>query len=194
MTTGNDFEAVFSRRPLGRTKDRDLRGAATILTLSHSEVVVKTLRLADIAAGLFLTLLGLMALWASSTIVTTMEHRLSPRALPYTVGLLIFGCGVGMAIKAWRSHGPASAIQWPDGTGIRTIVVTLASIGFYNAFLNLLGLPVATFLYIAGSIWYLNRTKWITALLSGLVCGVLSHYVFINLLGLSFPEGIFFKV
>lgn len=192
MTTGNDFEAVFSRRPLGRTKDRDLRGAATILTLSHSEVVVKTLRLADIAAGLFLTLLGLLALWASSTIVTTMEHRLSPRALPYTVGLLILFCGVGMAAKAWRFRGPDSEIKWPDPVGIRIILVTLASIGGYNALMNLLGLPVTSFLYITFSIWYLNRTKWLTALLTGLICGITSHYVFIRMLGLSFPEGIFF--
>jgi putative tricarboxylic transport membrane protein len=161
--------------------------------IGYSEVAVKTLRSADIAAGLFLAVLGLLTLWASSTIVTTMEHRLSPRALPYAVGILIAGCGVGMAVKAWRSRGPGAAIDWPDATGVRIIVVTLLSIGLYNALMNLLGLPSATFLYIAGSIWYLKRAKWITALLTGLACGILSHYVFISLLGLSFPEGILFK-
>jgi len=154
---------------------------------------VKTLRSADIVAGGFLALLGLLTLWAGSNIVTTMEHRLSPRALPYAIGILIFGCGLGMAVKAWRSRGPDSAISWPDGVGVRTNLVMLAAIGLYNGFLNLLGLPIATFLYIAGSIWYLNRAKWITALLTGLACGILSHFVFISLLGLSFPEGIFFK-
>jgi putative tricarboxylic transport membrane protein len=154
---------------------------------------VKTLRSADIVAGWFLAVVGLLTLWAASTIVTTMEHRLSPRALPYAVGILLFGCGIGMAMKAWRSHGPGPTISWPDGTGVQTNVVTLAAIGLYNGFLNLLGLPIATFLYIALSIWYLNRTKWVIALLTGLVCGVLSHYVFIRMLGLSFPEGIFFK-
>jgi putative tricarboxylic transport membrane protein len=161
--------------------------------IGHAEVVVKTLRSADIVAGIFLAVLGLLTLWAASNIVTTMEHRLSPRALPYAIGILIFGCGIGMAVKAWRSKGAGPVIQWPDAIGIRIIGVTLAAIGLYNAFLNLLGLPIATFLYIAGSIWYLNRTKWITALLTGLACGILSHFVFISLLGLSFPEGIFFK-
>ena len=84
-------------------------------------------------------------------------------------------------------------IQWPDAIGIRIIGVTLAAIGLHNAFLNVLGLPIATFLYIAGSIWYLNRAKWTTALLTGLICGTLSHFVFIRMLGLSFPEGIFFQ-
>ena len=154
---------------------------------------MKTLRSADIVGGCFLSVLGLLTLWAASTIVTTMEHRLSPRALPYAVGLLIFGCGVGMAAKAWRARGADSAIGWPDAAGIRTIVVSLAAVGLYNGFLELLGLPLATFLYIALSIWYLNRAKWATALLTGIVCGVVSHYVFIRLLGLSFPEGVLFK-
>jgi putative tricarboxylic transport membrane protein len=156
-------------------------------------VAVKTLRSADIAAGLFLTVLGLLTLWASSSIVTTMEHRLSPRALPYAVGLLILFCGIGLMIKAWRYRGPDSEIKWPDSAGIGIIMVTLAGIGFYNALMNLLGLPITSFLYITFSIWYLNRTKWFTALLTGLICGITSYYVFIRMLGLSFPEGIFFR-
>jgi hypothetical protein len=156
-------------------------------------VVVKTLRSADIATGFFLAMLGLLALWASSSIVTTMEHRLSPRALPYAVAFLILFCGIGIAIKAWRFRGPDPEIKWPDRVGINIIVVSLASIGFYNAFMNLLGLPLATFFYITFSIWYLNRAKWLTALLTGLICGIASYYVFIRLLGLSFPEGFFFK-
>lgn len=154
---------------------------------------MKTLRSADLTTGIFLTIVGLLTLVASTTIVTTMEHRLSPRALPYAVGLLIFGCGIGMAIKAWRFRGPDPVIEWPDGMGVRIVLITLVSIGLYNGLMNLLGLPVATFLYIAFSIWYMNRTKWLTALLTGLVCGVMSHYVFINLLGLSFPEGVLFR-
>lgn len=154
---------------------------------------MKTLRSADIATGLLLAMLGLLALWASSSIVTTMEHRLSPRTLPYAVGLLVLFCGLGIAIKAWRFRGPDPEIKWPDRVGIRTIIVSLVSVGFYNALMDLLGLPLATFLYITFSIWYLNRAKWLTALLTGLVCGIGSYYLFIRLLGLSFPEGFFFK-
>ena len=154
---------------------------------------MKTLRSADITAGLFLAMLGFLTLWASSTIVTTMEHRLSPRTLPYAVGLLVLFCGLSIAIKAWRFRGPNPEINWPDRVGIRTIIVSLVSIGFYNGLMNLLGLPLTTFLYITFSIWYLNRAKWLTALLTGLICGIASYYLFIRLLGLSFPEGVFFR-
>jgi putative tricarboxylic transport membrane protein len=154
---------------------------------------MKTLRSADIVGGCFLSVLGLLTLWASSNIVTTMEHRLSPRALPYAVGLLILGCGVGLAAKAWRLRGPDKAVDWPDTAGTRTIIVTLAAIGLYNGLLELLGLPLATFLYVTLSIWFLNRTRWAAALVTGIACGVISYYVFISLLGLSFPEGVLFK-
>lgn len=153
---------------------------------------MKTLRSADIAAGLFLMVLGVLTLWASSQIVTTMEHRLSPRALPYTVGILIIGCGAGMAFKARRSQSAGSRIAWPDRAGVGIVLVTLVAVGLYNAFLNLLGLPLATFLYVGFSIWSLKPGKWITAAVTALVCGLLSHFVFIRMLGLSFPEGTLF--
>jgi len=162
-------------------------------SVGSREVHVKTLRSADMAAGIILAAIGILTLWASTTIVTTMEHRLSPRALPYAVGFLLAACGVGMALKARRFRGPDTPIEWPDGIGTRTILVALVSIGLYNGLMNLLGLPIATFLYIAFSIWFLDRAKWLVALVTGLVCGLASHYVFIGLLGLSFPEGIFFQ-
>ena len=58
--------------------------------------------------------------------------------------------------------------------------------------MNPLGLPLSTFLYVTFSIWYLKRSKWLTAIVIGLIFGVASYYVFIRLLTLSFPEGFLF--
>ena len=117
-----------------------------------------------------------------------------PRALPYAVGFLVLFCGIGIAIKAWRFRGPDPEIKWPDRVGINIIIVSLASIGFYIALMNLLGLPLATFLYITFSIWYLKRAKWLMAMVTGLISGIISYYLFIRLLGLSFPAGFLFEV
>ena len=76
--------------------------------------------------------------------------------------------------------------------GIRTIMVTLASLACYIALMDPLGLPLASFVYIAFSIWYLKRSKWLTAIVIGLITGVVSYYLFIRLLALSFPEGSLF--
>jgi hypothetical protein len=59
--------------------------------------------------------------------------------------------------------------------------------------MNPLGLPLSTFLYVTFSIWYLKRSKWVTAIVIGLIFGVVSYYVFIRLLKLSFPVGFLFE-
>jgi hypothetical protein len=56
-----------------------------------------------------------------------------------------------------------------------------------------LGLPLSTFLYVTGSIWYLKPEKWGTAIVTGLVVGIVSYIVFIELLQLSFPMGFLFE-
>ena len=71
-------------------------------------------------------------------------------------------------------------------------MVTLASLACYIALMNPLGLPLASFVYIAFSIWYLKRSKWPTAILIGLITGVVSYFLFIRFLALSFPEGSLF--
>jgi len=150
---------------------------------------VKTQRVADIAVGCLVALFGIFVLFASTWISVAGVHRLSPRAFPYALGVLLFFCGAGLALKTWSLRGEDPAIAWPDGEGIRTIVGSLVSLACYIALMNPLGLPLATCLYIAFSIWYLKREKWLTALVIGLITGLISYVLFIRLLGLSFPAG-----
>jgi putative tricarboxylic transport membrane protein len=154
-----------------------------------SEVGVKTQRVADIAVGCLVAALGAFVLFASTWISVAGVHRLSPRTFPYTVGVLLLACGLALALKSWTLRGEGPVIAWPDRVGIRTIVVSLVFVACYIALMNLLGLPLATFLYLALSIWYLNRSKWVTAVVIALITGVVSYYLFIHLLGLSFPAG-----
>jgi putative tricarboxylic transport membrane protein len=152
-------------------------------------VIVKTQRSADIAVGCILAFLGLVILYASTLISVRGAHRLSPRTLPYIVGYLIFFCGIGLAVKSWRFRGKDIKLNWPDREGIMIILVNLISLAFYIILMNPLGLPLSTFLYVTFSIWYLKRSKWVTAIVIGLIFGVVSYYVFIRLLTLSFPAG-----
>jgi putative tricarboxylic transport membrane protein len=144
---------------------------------------------ADIAVGCLVALLGVFVLVASTSISESVAHRLSPRTFPYVVGGLLVVCGVGLAVKSWSIRGEDFAIAWPDAAGVRTIAITLVILTGYIALLNWLGLPLATFLYVTLATWYLNRAKWLTATMIGLITGVISYAVFIRLLGLSFPAG-----
>jgi putative tricarboxylic transport membrane protein len=150
---------------------------------------VKTQRVADIAVGCLVALLGVFVLVASMSISTAVAHRLSPRTFPRVVGGLLVVCGIGLALKSWSIRGQDFAIAWPDAEGVRTVTATLAFLAGYIALMNWLGLPLATFLYVTLATWYLNRAKWLTASVIGLITGVTSYVVFIRLLGLSFPAG-----
>lgn len=154
---------------------------------------MKTQRVADIYAGWFIALVGVFVLISSTWISVAGVHRLSPRTFPYVVGFLLVACGIGLALKSQslRSEGPT--IAWPDGGGIRTITITLVLVACYIALMNLLGLPLATFLYLSLAIWYLNRSRWLMALTIGLITGAISYYLFIRVLGLSFPAGFLFE-
>ena len=142
--------------------------------------------------GCIIGLLGLFVLYAATMISVRGEHRLSPRTFPYFVGFILLFSGGGLAVKSWRFQGKDTQLKWPDREGITIILVNLASLAGYIILINLLGLPVSTFLYVTFTTWYLNRSKWVTAIVVGLVFGVVSYYVFISLLGLSFPEGFLF--
>ncbi|MBM4315133.1 MAG: tripartite tricarboxylate transporter TctB family protein [Deltaproteobacteria bacterium] len=153
---------------------------------------MKTQRAADIAVGCFIALFGIFIIYASTFITGGAAHRLPPRTFPMTVGILLLLCGGGLALKSWSIREADLAISWPDREGFRTILVMLASLACYIALMNPLGLPVATFLYVAFSIWYLKRSKWLMAIVISLITAVVSYALFIRLLGLSFPEGFLF--
>jgi putative tricarboxylic transport membrane protein len=154
---------------------------------------VKTQRVADIAVGCLIALFGSFVLFASTWISVAGVHRLSPRTFPYVVGLLLVACGIGLALKSWTLRGEGPTIAWPDAVGFRTITVSLVCVACYIGLMNLLGLPLATFLYLTLATWYLKRSKWVAAVAIGLITGVTSYVLFIRLLGLSFPAGVMFE-
>ncbi len=152
---------------------------------------MKTQRSADIASGCFLTALGLVTIFAATKITGGMEERLPPRTLPYVVGVIISISGALLAIRSWRLHGENPRIKWPDRAGIIRVVVTIVSLGLYLALMDLIGLPISTFLYVSFSVWYLGKYRIWYPLLIGFLSGVVSYLVFIYLLELSFPVGPF---
>ena len=173
--------------------DSNLRRRRPSENAVHQEVVVKTQRAADIVVGCGVALFGVFILYASTFITGGAAHRLPPRTFPMVVGFLLLFCGIALAIKNWSLRGADLAINWPDKEGFRTNVVTLVSLGCYIALMDPLGLPLASFLYIAFSIWYLKRSKWLMALVISLITALTSYYLFIRLLGLSFPAGFLFE-
>ena len=154
---------------------------------------MKTQRSADIAGGSFIALLGLATLIAGTQITGELEERLPPRTLPYVVGSILLICGAILALRSWRFRGIDPAIKWPDRRGAIRIVVSIVSLSLYLASMDLLGLPLSTFLYVSFSVWYLGKYRPWYPLLIGFLSGVTAYVVFIYLLELSFPIGPFLE-
>ncbi len=136
---------------------------------------MKTIRQADIVIGCFLAVLGLFVLYAASNIRLGVERALSPRFFPSAMGILIFVCGAGLAVKSWRFKGEDPKIHWPDRQGLIIVLVSLGLLAVYILLMKPLGLPLSTFLYVTFSIWYLKPAKWVTAIVIGLITGIVSY-------------------
>ena len=152
---------------------------------------MKTQRTADIVVGCGIALFGAFIIYASTLITGGAAHQLPPETFPMVVGILMLLCGSALAFKSWSIRGVDLAIHWPDREGVRTLLVVLASVAVYIILLKPLGLPIASFLYIAFSIWYLKKSKWLLALVISLITAAISYILFIRLLALSFPAGPF---
>jgi len=139
--------------------------------------------------GCGIALFGIFIIYASTLIKVGTPHQLPPETFPMVVGILLLVCGAALALKSWSIKGADLAIHWPDREGIRTILVVLAGLAGYILLMNPLGLPIASFLYIAFSIWYLKRSKWLLAIVISLITALISYWLFIRLLALSFPAG-----
>jgi putative tricarboxylic transport membrane protein len=144
---------------------------------------------ADIVSGGVIALLGAVVILAASQIRGDVEERLPPRTLPYVVGFMTFAGGLALAVKSYRFRGEDPEIRWPEKDGWARIVVNLLLLALFTALMDPLGMPIATALYVAAAIWYMDRKRVLAALLAGAGSAVIVHYLFIRLLGLSFPLG-----
>jgi hypothetical protein len=152
---------------------------------------VKTQKSADIWSGFFLAGLGVVILAASTRITGGLEERLPPRTLPYIMGFTILASGILLVIRAWRYRGDNPAIHWPDRPGAVRIGVILVSLAVYIALIDPLGMPISTALYLASQVYFLSHGRYriLSALLTGVLSGLVVYYLFIQFLELSFPVG-----
>ncbi len=151
---------------------------------------MRSQRRGDIVAGCFVALLGAVVIIAASQIRGDAEERLPPRTLPYAVGVMTLAGGAGLAVKSWRFRGKDLEIPWPGRDGAARIAVNLLLLALFVALMEPLGMPISTALYVTVSVWYIDRKRIVAALLTGAGSGVVVYFLFIRLLGLSFPMGL----
>lgn len=150
---------------------------------------MKSQRVGDIISGVFLVLLGLVVVVAAFQIKGAPDVRMQPRTLPLILGCIVVMAGAALAFRAWRYRGPVRTVPWPDRTGIRRVLTTLAALAVFLFLMDPLGMPLGSSLLVGFLVWYLGGYRPVYAGLLGLGMGGLIYLVFIRLLNLSFPIG-----
>ena len=146
-------------------------------------------RKCDIVAGSVIALLGAVAVYAASQIKGDVDERLPPRTLPYIVGILLLFSGAALSFKSLRATGTDSDVGWPERDGWIRIGVNLLLLALYVALIGVAGMPIATFLYVAATIWYLDRKRIVGALVTGVCSSLVVYFLFMKLLELPLPMG-----
>jgi putative tricarboxylic transport membrane protein len=134
--------------------------------------------------------IGMVTLVASRGIKAMAGESLNPRTLPAMVGWAMVLCGAGILYTGWRYRGDPVPVQWPDKLGQRRLVATAALLLAYVIFIEPIGFPIVTAVFVAAHSWYLGRYRPWLSILGGGVTGIIVYYVFMEFLELTFPLGL----
>lgn len=149
---------------------------------------MRTQRTADLWAGLFLAGLRVVVLTAALQIKTAVGERLPPATLPLALGAFLVLGGLLLSLRSWRSRQEGAAVDWPRGGDAWRLAASFLGLTAYLAMIEPLGMAVASGVFTWGLVWYLDR-RWLRALMIAAVTGLVTHYVFVAVLGLTLPQG-----
>jgi len=152
--------------------------------------VFETRRSTDIAAGIFLAVLGLTAVVASTGIHEGAGGQLHPRTFPMILGgLLVIGGGLLALHAALAKTCDGKTIAWPDRNGWKLLAIAMAGLVFYVVVSQTLGFLVSALLFVPWFIRYFGRYSHPVAWSCGLGIALFIYLVFVRLLQLTLPVG-----
>jgi hypothetical protein len=113
-----------------------------------------------------------------------------PAFLPFWLGLVMALLALAMLVRNLKDKNAGEA--WlPEGKARRRVVAVIVITILFVALLKVLGMVVASVLYLAVLMRYLERNPWrLTAAVSLGAAGV-NYLVFAYWLKVPFPEGMF---
>lgn len=132
--------------------------------------------------------------WATAQIPTLeIGDPLGPKAFPRLlgVGLLISAAMLLAEILKARKSEPAAEPGEPEDTSTYKIVAgVVVATGIYFALFEPLGYAISTSLFLLAMTYYFNKGKLLTNVLTSILYGFISYYVFTTLLGVNLPRGV----
>jgi putative tricarboxylic transport membrane protein len=134
--------------------------------------------------------------WATSQIPTLeIGDPLGPKAFPRLLGVgLLIAAAMLLAemlkeSKARKSE-PAAAEEPQDTSTYKIVAGVVVVTAIFFALFEPLGYAISTSLFLLVMTWYFNKGKRWTNILTSLIYGFASYYIFTSLLGVNLPRGI----
>jgi putative tricarboxylic transport membrane protein len=148
-------------------------------------------RSADRIAGAALLALALaFAAGALRSYAYWGENGPGPAFLPFWLGLVMALLATMLLASAARAREPGE--PWlPRGEGLLRIAIVLGASVAYVALLEVLGMAIATALFLIVLVRWPDRRPWTTAITIGVAVAALNYVVFTRWLRVPMPIGPF---
>ena len=118
------------------------------------------------------------------------ENGPGPAFLPFWLGLVMAGLGALLLISALRARDPGE--PWlPRGEGLRRLALVMGATIAFVALLKLLGMVLATVLFLVTLMRRLGLHSWPLTLAVALAMAGFNFLVFTFWLQVPFPVGVF---
>ncbi len=145
----------------------------------------------DMVVSVVFFLMGVWVLWQASMLPTFSVFGPGPEFMPKLAGILLLLLSTIVFVSSSRSHEPLPEGFIPDRSGVMRVVLILAGLMVYTALLDLVGYLPMTFAYSLFMLLTMWRARWYLSLLvTAAISGGL-YWVFVMLLEVPAPRGIF---
>jgi hypothetical protein len=146
-------------------------------------------RRADQIAGIAITVFGAIVLSQAVKSRPGMAERLDPRTVPLVLSGALVIAGLTLVVNARRYGSDAGTLDWPNLKGGTRVAVSVFAFAAYAVALSLVGMAVATAVFVALVEWFLDRGSVIRAGVWGLASGFGASLIFVALLAVQLPSG-----
>jgi putative tricarboxylic transport membrane protein len=148
---------------------------------------------ADLTVGLFVLLLGALALWQTGVIpASPIYAQVGPKAVPYAVGVGLLALGAGLVASGLRggwSHELEEVREAPP-TNWRALCLLLAGLAANLVLIGPLGFSIAASVQFVLAAAAFGSRSLVRDLVLALVLTLLVWFLFVELLGVNIGAGV----